>query len=325
MISDNDSLGHLFPYHTTNGEFLIFSSDAACRGYEPFVGYAKSGQEYKQWVARQKWPLPRIIREDDIAVAIHAELDSIDWEYEEELRQRRQRPQLFVREDAVQTLAEAVRTFRAGGGSAPAPSDTTSASRPTDFAFTCVDGDLRYFSESQVVREFQRLRERIRVGLQSAQVQTYEVDRGGGVVFYVAAVPGGPLCRLLFAHDEALRVRGQEFWFHSARVRDLLCGHIVPPVPPAQTDAEAFAYSVASADGCTISIELPCEGSTVWDAKQKVQAAVPQNEVALQVMFVAGQEEPLADDDCLAECTWLTCGGLFLVMKPPPPRPTGVN
>ena len=259
-----------------------------------------------------------------MSAAIQKVLDSIDWEYEEEKRQQLQLPQLFTREDAVQTLDEAVRTFRAGpGGPAPSGADPAVV-RPADFAFTCVDGDLRYLSEGQVKREFQRLRARIRVGLQSAQVQTWEVDRGGGAVFHVAAVPGGPLCRLLFAHDEALQVRGQEFWFHSARVRDLLCGYIVPP---RACPVEAFAYSVASADGCRVGITLPCEGSTVLDAKQKVQEAAPQNEVALQELFVAGQEEPLADDDCVAERTWLTGGGLFLVMKPKPAHvhPAGVG
>jgi hypothetical protein len=247
-------------------------------------------------------------------------LDSVDWDYEEHQRQRRQLPQLFTREEAGRTLDRAAaRAFAPQGDTAPRPDGAADV-----VAFTCVDGDLRYLSESEVTREFQRLRARIRVGLQAAQVQTYEVDWGGGAhSFYVAAVPGGPLCRLLFAHDEALRVRGQEFWFRSARVRDLLCGFIAPPrAAPLPLAAEGrFAYSVASADGSTVRITLPSEASTVRDAKQKVQAAAPQHELALQVLFVSGQEEPLADEDSVAECTWLTGGGLFLVMKPAPAGP----
>ena len=46
-----------------------------------------------------------------------------------------------------------------------------------------------------------------------------------------------------------------------------------------------------------------------------VSALVPGHEAALQELFVAGQEEPLADDDCVVERVRLTGGALFLVMK----------
>ena len=290
--------------------FRIYESEEACRSFKDSASAAQLQ--------------PKTIHCGDLKLVIRSVLDSVDWRYEEGVRNEYHIPQRF---DPQWRESYDLRSYLVVTSSAD-----KCVGSADEFCVTFIDGHAIAMGEREVTEKFQRVRQRIQLGLQCAQVHTYDFPDGASYgptkdggrwkrqsgPFYMAVVPGALPCRLPFQLD-GTRVCGTEYCFYAKHARDRFCEFIAPrrtaPLDVHRVNWTSFTCTVSSADGTQAVITLPHEGSTVHEAKQLLQVALPGHEAALQELFVAGQEEPLADDDCVVERVRLTGGALFLVMK----------